>query len=212
MKTEAQKLAVKRAVDVGIATAMLVGLAPALGLVATGIWLTSGSPVIFKTQRFGRGGRRFTMYKFRTMAVGSNATTEFVRARNVALGMIKIVDDPRVTRLGKLLRRFSVDELPQLWNVVRGEMSLVGPRPHDVDELSLADEETRRRLTMRPGLSGLWQVRARTNPSLNVRVHLDLEYISRWSLLLDFVIACETIPVVLRGDGGQVSSPEPMRV
>jgi lipopolysaccharide/colanic/teichoic acid biosynthesis glycosyltransferase len=200
------KLAVKRAADAAIAALGLVILAPVLALLAIVIWLTVGSPAIFKTRRFGRGGRPFTMYKFRTMAVESAAATELFR--NVAVGMVKIVDDPRVTPIGGLLRRFSLDELPQLWNVVRGDMSLVGPRPHDVGEVSLGDEATRRRLTVRPGLTGLWQVRARTNPSLEVRVQYDLEYISRWSLLLDLAIAWETIPVLLRGEGGQVASLE----
>jgi lipopolysaccharide/colanic/teichoic acid biosynthesis glycosyltransferase len=107
-----------------------------------------------------------------------------------------------VTPLGRLLRRFSLDELPQLWNVVRGEMSLVGPRPHELGEVSLEDQVHLQRLRMRPGLTGLWQIRARTDPSLAIRVHYDLEYIARWSLLTDFAIALKTIPVVLRGQGG----------
>jgi lipopolysaccharide/colanic/teichoic acid biosynthesis glycosyltransferase len=142
------------------------------------------------------------MYKFRTMAPGSERALETLRSRNVAQGMVKITDDPRVTPLGRLLRRFSLDELPQLWNVVRGEMSLVGPRPHELGEVSIEDQVHLQRLRMRPGLTGLWQIRARTDPSLAIRVHYDLEYIARWSLLTDFAIALKTIPVVLRGQGG----------
>ncbi len=208
-KLRAVKLATKRCFDAAMAAVMLVVLAPVLALLAIAVGLDSGSPVIFKSQRFGRDGRPFTMYKFRTMTPGSEgATAALLSARNVAQGMVKIADDPRVTALGRPLRRFSLDELPQLWNVVRGDMSLVGPRPHELGEVSLDDDTTRRRLTIRPGMTGLWQVRARTNPSLAVRVNYDLEYISRWSLLLDFTIAWETIPTVLRGEGGQIMAAE----
>ncbi len=195
-------LALKRAIDVVIGMAMLVAALPLLAALAIAIGLETGAPVLFRCQRLGRGGRAFTMYKFRTMAQGSDRALETLRSRNAAQGMVKIADDPRVTPLGRLLRRFSLDELPQLWNVVRGEMSLVGPRPHELGEISLDDPVHLQRLRMRPGLTGLWQVRARTNPSLAVRVHDDLEYIARWSLLKDFAIALRTIPVVLRGEGG----------
>lgn len=195
-------LAVKRGIDVVVGMAMLVAVFPLLALLAIAIWVETGSPVLFRCRRIGRGGRPFTMYKLRTMAPGSEYALETIRSRNVAQGMVKIANDPRVTRLGRLLRRFSLDEFPQLWNVVCGEMSLVGPRPHEVGEVSLADQVHLRRLRMRPGLTGLWQIRARTNPSLAVRTHYDLEYIGRWSLLSDFAIALKTIPVVLRGEGG----------
>lgn len=201
-------LALKRAADLLLGAVGLVLLISVGALLAIAIRLKSGSPVIFKTQRLGHRGHVFTMYKFRTMTVGSHNAPEALASLNAAQGMVKIPDDPRVTPLGKALRRFSLDELPQFWNVVRGDMSLVGPRPHDLGEVSPDDAVTRRRLTMRPGLTGLWQVRARTNPSLDVRVSYDLEYISRWSLLLDLTIALETIPVLLRGEGGQVASPE----
>jgi len=122
--------------------------------------------------------------------------------------MVKIVDDPRVTVIGSWLRRFSLDELPQLWNVICGDMSLVGPRPHQIGEVSPNDDRHRLRLAMRPGLTGLWQVKARTNPSLAVRVRYDLQYIARWSPWLDLVIILATIQVVLRGDGGKIRFPE----
>jgi lipopolysaccharide/colanic/teichoic acid biosynthesis glycosyltransferase len=195
-------LALKRGVDAVLGLALLLAVLPLFAVLAIAVWVETGAPVLFACQRLGRGGRPFTMYKFRTMAPGSEAALEGLRSRNVAQGMVKIADDPRVTPLGRLLRRFSLDELPQLWNVVRGEMSLVGPRPHELGEVSLEDPVHRQRLRMRPGLTGLWQIRARTNPSLAIRVHYDLEYIARWSLLTDFVIALKTIPVVLRGQGG----------
>ncbi len=171
-------VALKRGIDVVLGMTLLVAVLPLLAALAIAIWVETGAPVLFRGQRLGRGGRPFTMYKFRTMARGSERALETLRSRNVAQGMVKIADDPRVTPLGRLLRRFSLDELPQLWNVVRGEMSLVGPRPHEL---------------------------ARTNPSLAIRVHYDLEYIARWSLLADFAIALKTIPVVLQGEGGRIT-------
>ncbi len=195
-------LALKRGIDVVLGLALLLAVLPLLAVIAVAVSAETGAPVLFRCQRLGRDGRPFTMYKFRTMAPGSERALETVRARNVAQGMVKIADDPRVTPLGRLLRRFSLDELPQLFNVVRGEMSLVGPRPHELGEVSLEDQVHLQRLRMRPGLTGLWQIRARTDPSLAIRVHYDLEYIARWSLLADFAIALKTIPVVLRGQGG----------
>jgi lipopolysaccharide/colanic/teichoic acid biosynthesis glycosyltransferase len=147
------------------------------------------------------------MYKFRTMARGAAVGLAALTSRNLAQGMVKIVDDPRATPLGRILRRFSLDELPQLWNVVRGDMSLVGPRPHEVSEVSIDDRFLRQRLTMRPGLTGMWQINARTNPSLKVRIDYDLAYISHWSMVLDLAIALRTIPVVLRGEGGRIMRP-----
>ena len=194
--------ALKRGIDLVLGLAILVAIVPLLAALAIAIWVETGTPVLFRCQRLGRGGRPFTMYKFRTMALGSDRALETLRSRNVAQGMVKIADDPRVTPLGQILRRFSLDELPQLWNVARGEMSLVGPRPHELGEISVEDQVHRQRLRMRPGLTGLWQIRARTNPSLAVRVHYDLEYIACWSLLGDFAIALKTIPVLLEGQGG----------
>ena len=201
-------LAGKRLADVVAATVALIALAPVFGFVAALVWLDSGTPILFRATRLGRAGRLFTMYKFRTMTPGSEEALLDLRARNLAQGMVKIVDDPRVTVIGSWLRRFSVDELPQLWNVIRGDMSLVGPRPHQVGEVSPDDDGHRQRLAMRPGVTGLWQVKARTNPSLAVRVRYDLEYISRWSPLLDLGVILATIPVVLRGDGGQIRFPD----
>ena len=195
-------LALKRGIDVVLGLALLLAVLPLLAVLAIAVWVETGAPVLFRCQRYGRGGRPFTMYKFRTMALGAERALQTLRSRNVAQGMVKIADDPRVTTLGRLFRRFSLDELPQLWNVVRGEMSLVGPRPHELGEVSLEDPVHLQRLRMRPGLTGLWQIRARTDPSLAIRVRYDLEYIHRWSLLADFAIAIKTIPVVLQGQGG----------
>jgi lipopolysaccharide/colanic/teichoic acid biosynthesis glycosyltransferase len=122
--------------------------------------------------------------------------------------MVKIPDDPRVTRIGKWLRRFSLDELPQVYNVVMGHMSLVGPRPHDVHDLASEDLTHDPRLRMRPGLTGLWQVSARSDPSLESRVRFDLAYVNRWSLLLDAKILAKTVPVVVLGEGGKVRRAE----
>lgn len=194
----------KRAIDVVAALMLLVALAPLFALLAIAIWVESGTPVIFRCRRFGQGGAVFTMYKFRTMALGAEDALESLGSRNVGQGMVKIANDPRVTPLGGLLRRFSLDELPQLWNVVRGDMSLVGPRPHQLGEVSLEHRVHRQRLAMQPGITGLWQVRARTDPSLTVRVRYDLEYIARWSLLLDARILLQTVAAVLRGEGGQL--------
>ncbi len=201
-------IALKRGVDVLVAAVLLAAVTPFLALLALAIWVESGPPLLFRAQRLGRGGRPFTMYKLRSMAPGSDVALDTLMSSNLAEGMVKIANDPRVTPLGRVLRRFSLDELPQLWNVLRGDMSLVGPRPHELGEVSLQDNVHARRLTMRPGLTGLWQVKARTDPSLMIRVHHDLEYIARWSLLLDLAIALETIPALLRGDGGQIHGPE----
>ena len=195
-------LALKRGIDVVLGLALLLAVLPVLAVLAIAVWAETGAPVLFRCQRLGRSGRPFTMYKFRTMALGAERALQTLRSRNVAQGMVKIADDPRVTTLGRLFRRFSLDELPQLWNVVRGEMSLVGPRPHELGEVSLEDPVHLQRLRMRPGLTGLWQIRARQDPSLAIRVRCDLEYIHRWSLLADFAIAIKTIPVVLQGQGG----------
>jgi lipopolysaccharide/colanic/teichoic acid biosynthesis glycosyltransferase len=200
-------MALKRALDAIVALVLLVMLAPLLALICVAVCAESGTPVIFYARRLGKDGQPFTMYKFRTMARGAAVGLAALTSRNLAQGMVKIVDDPRATPLGRILRRFSLDELPQLWNVVRGDMSLVGPRPHEVSEVSIDDRFLRQRLTMRPGLTGMWQINARTNPSLKVRIDYDLAYISHWSMVLDLAIALRTIPVVLRGEGGRIMRP-----
>src|SRR5260370_40409983 len=130
-------VALTRGIDVVLGFALLLAVLPLLAVLAIAVWAETAAPVLFRCQRLGRGGRPFTMYKFRTMAPGSERALETLRSRNVAQGMVKITDDPRVTPLGRLLRRFSLDQLPQLWNVVRGQMSLVGPRPHELGQASI---------------------------------------------------------------------------
>ncbi len=174
--------------------------------IALAIRMDSPGPALYRPRRIGRGGGHFSMFKFRTMIVDAESRLEEFAHLNMANGMVKIPDDPRVTRVGKLLRRFSLDELPQLFNVITGHMSLVGPRPHDVKELEGADLKSDLRLAMRPGLTGLWQVSARSDPDLNRRVHFDHTYVRDWSLLLDMKIIARTVPTVVRGEGGKVTA------
>nr|HID14458.1 undecaprenyl-phosphate glucose phosphotransferase [Anaerolineae bacterium] len=195
-------LLVKRVIDVIGATIVLVLGAPLLALIALAIRLDSSGPIVFRQTRVGAGGKTFEMYKFRSMRKGAEEELERLRELNEADGPIfKIRDDPRLTRVGKLLRRFSLDELPQLWNVLRGEMSLVGPRPPLPVEVSRYMEWHKRRLEVRPGMTGLWQVSGRSLLSFDEMALLDIYYIENWSLWLDFKILLRTIPRVLFGDG-----------
>lgn len=200
---------VKRSLDVLIGSILLVCCVPLFAAIAIAIWLDTGAPVTFRAARLGKDGRVFTMYKFRTMVKDAPALLSEYSHLNLGVGMVKIPNDPRVTHTGRWLRAFSIDELPQLWNVIRGDMSLVGPRPHDVGELSLSDSAHRLRLSVRPGLTGLWQVAARDDPQLSTRVHHDLSYVQNWSLWTDAKIVCRTIPVVLKGCGDRIAPPEP---
>lgn len=164
--------------------------------------LDSSGPVLYRAPRLGLKGRRFLCLKFRTMVTGSDALKEKLRACNERQGaFFKLTHDPRVTRVGQFLRRYSVDELPQLWNVAKGEMSLVGPRPHPVDDFARYRLEDWQRLEVLPGITGLWQVTARQNPSFELGMALDREYISSWNLWTDLRILCQTFSVVLGGGG-----------
>jgi exopolysaccharide biosynthesis polyprenyl glycosylphosphotransferase len=195
-------LAAKRVVDLVGSSLMLVFGAPILGLIALLVWLDSGRPVVFRQTRVGTEGRLFEIYKFRTMQQGAEADQERLRDLDEIEGaMFKIRNDPRITRVGKLLRRTSLDELPQLLNVLRGEMSLVGPRPPTPNEVEHYEEWQKRRLQGRPGLTGLWQVSGRSLLSFDETALLDIFYIENWSLWLDFKIVLRTIPTVLLGDG-----------
>jgi lipopolysaccharide/colanic/teichoic acid biosynthesis glycosyltransferase len=198
-------LRVKRSLDVTLGVVLGAVALPAMLLIAAAIRLDSPGPVLFCAKRIGRHGKLFCMYKFRTMVEGAEERLHEFAHLNVANGMVKIPNDPRVTRTGKWLRRFSLDELPQVYNVIVGHMSLVGPRPHDVGDLPAHELEQDLRLGMRPGLTGLWQVTARSDPRLESRVHFDLHYVARWSLLLDVKILAKTIPAVVLGEGGKVS-------
>src|SRR3989440_11656659 len=150
-------LIIKRSLDIMLGIAIGVLALPVMLLIATAIRMDSPGPALFRAKRIGRHGALFSMYKFRTMVHGAEERLEELAHLNLANGMVKIPDDPRVTRVGKWLRRFSLDELPQLFNVMAGHMSLVGPRPHDVTELQGSDLKSDLRLAMRPGLTGLWQ-------------------------------------------------------
>lgn len=196
------ELAGKRVLDVMLAAIGLAVLLPVFGLIAILIRIESRGTVLYRSARVGLKGRRFNCCKFRTMIVGADATKSKLREQNQRTGaFFKIADDPRVTRVGRFLRRYSLDELPQLWNVLRGDMSLVGPRPHPPDDVARYGTEDLRRLDFVPGITGLWQVTARQDPSFQRCVDLDVEYIESWSLLLDFRILWRTISVVLQGTG-----------
>jgi lipopolysaccharide/colanic/teichoic acid biosynthesis glycosyltransferase len=197
-----RQLAIKRAIDVFLGIFLIVALLAVIAAVAVAIKVDSRGPVLYASPRVGRKGVVFTCYKFRTMWPDADCLKPKLRLRNQRSGaFFKLHDDPRVTRLGRWLRRYSLDELPQLWNVLRGDMSLVGPRPHPLDDVARYEPMDFRRLDCTPGLTGLWQVTARQDPSFRRCVALDLDYISRWNLLLDFQILARTLPAVVRGSG-----------
>jgi lipopolysaccharide/colanic/teichoic acid biosynthesis glycosyltransferase len=189
---------VKRAIDVGVSSLFLILASPLMLAVAIGIRLDSSGPAIFRQRRVGLDGREFTMLKFRSMGVDAEQRLAGLAHLNAGGNqLIRIQSDPRVTRLGAFLRRSSLDELPQLVNVLRGDMSLVGPRPQSPSEVALYSSRQRQRLGVRPGMTGLWQVMARDDPSFDEWVRLDLEYIQHWSLGLDLKILLRTPRIVL---------------
>jgi exopolysaccharide biosynthesis polyprenyl glycosylphosphotransferase len=193
---------VKRGFDLVIATLLTAAAVPMMLAIAGAIKVTSGGRVLFRQTRCGLNGRRFTLYKFRTMVENAESERPKLSHLNEMKGPVfKVRDDPRVTRLGRLLRRFSLDELPQLWNVLLGTMSLVGPRPAIPEEVAQYQRWQRRRLSMRPGLTCLWQISGRNEVDFDRWMELDLEYIDSWSPLLDLKILARTVPVVLSGRG-----------
>jgi exopolysaccharide biosynthesis polyprenyl glycosylphosphotransferase len=195
-------LLLKRTADVLLSAPALLVASPLFGAIALAIKLNSPGPVLYRAPRLGRKGQRFLCCKFRTMVTDADQLKEKLRERNERGGaFFKMTDDPRITRVGRTLRRYSLDELPQLWNVLKGEMSLVGPRPHPLDDVQRYRLEDFQRLEITPGLTGLWQVTARHDPSFERSMALDREYIGRWSLGLDFRILCKTVGAVLRGEG-----------
>jgi lipopolysaccharide/colanic/teichoic acid biosynthesis glycosyltransferase len=195
-------LAIKRLIDIGGAVAGLLILSPLLLGVAGLVRLRDGPPIFFRQTRIGLHGRPFTIYKFRTMVPDAEDRLDEVAHLNERTAVaFKAANDPRITRLGRTLRRSGIDELPQLWNVLFGSMSLVGPRPPLPGEVDLYDIWHRRRLSMKPGITGLWQVQARSDPDFDRWVERDLSYIDRWSLWLDVQILALTIPAMLRGEG-----------
>ncbi|HEY6058629.1 MAG TPA: sugar transferase [Candidatus Limnocylindrales bacterium] len=196
-------LMLKRLLDLAGAVVGLLVLSPVFALAAAVIVATDGRPVFFRQVRAGLNGRQFRIVKFRTMERNADARRAELRAFNEVTGnaSFKMTNDPRITRIGRLLRRTSVDELPQLWNVLRGEMSLVGPRPHPLDDVAGYDDWHRRRLSMKPGITGLWQIGGRRETDFDRWVEKDLEYIDHWSFWLDVRVILMTIPALLRAEG-----------
>jgi exopolysaccharide biosynthesis polyprenyl glycosylphosphotransferase len=203
MVTDDHRLLIKRAMDLIGGGLGLAVLSPLMVLIAVAIKITSRGPVIFKQERYGLNKRRFWMYKFRTMVANAELMQAELEAQNEATGPVfKIRNDPRVTSLGRVLRRTSLDELPQLFNVLHGDMSLVGPRPLPVRDVHRFSESwLMRRFSVPPGVTGLWQISGRSDVGFDRWVALDLEYIDRWSLGLDLVILAKTLPAVVRGRG-----------
>jgi exopolysaccharide biosynthesis polyprenyl glycosylphosphotransferase len=192
----------KRAFDIVLALAGLVLVAPFATVVALAIKIDSRGPVLFKQKRVGQHGSTFRVWKFRTMVTDAERLVIDLRDRNEAEGpLFKMKDDPRVTRVGRILRKTSLDELPQLVNVLRGEMSLVGPRPALHDELAFWDRELHARLQVKPGITGMWQVSGRSDSSFEDYSRLDLYYVDNWSLATDVTILAKTVPAVLFGRG-----------
>ncbi len=191
---------VKRLLDVVLAALLLVVLLPLMLLIALLIRLTSGAPVLYEWRVVGQGGRPFIGYKFRTMVVDADRLKNKLWDRNEMSGgpVFKLKDDPRITPIGKILRKYSLDELPQLWSVLKGDMSLVGPRPPLVSEYAQFEEWQKRKLTVKPGMTCLWQVRGKPN-DWNEWLRLDFEYIDHWSLWLDLKILFQTAWLVVTG-------------
>ena len=200
------RIVVKQVVDLVGAFLLLILLSPLFALIALLIKYTSPGPILFRQQRSGLNGRPFTIFKFRTMVTNAEQFKHELLAMNEMTGPVfKVTNDPRITPMGKFLRKWSLDELPQIFNVLRGEMSLVGPRPLPVDEVKRFENLShRRRLSVKPGLTCLWQVKGRNQINdFREWVRLDLEYIDNWSLGLDFKILLMTVPAVLRGTGAK---------
>jgi exopolysaccharide biosynthesis polyprenyl glycosylphosphotransferase len=200
---EGWPLAIKRSLDVAVSTVLLMLLLPLLLAVAIAIKLTSKGPVLFLQERIGLNKRRFNIYKFRTMIPNAEKLMRELEGRNEVSGPVfKIKNDPRITPIGRFLRRSSIDELPQLMNVLKGDMSLVGPRPLPVrDYEGFSADWQRRRFSVRPGITCLWQVNGRSTVSFDQWMMLDLKYMDEWSLWLDLKILAKTVPAVLKGAG-----------
>ncbi|NLF25519.1 MAG: exopolysaccharide biosynthesis polyprenyl glycosylphosphotransferase, partial [Deltaproteobacteria bacterium] len=199
------ELGLKRVFDVVVSALLLVVCSPLFAVIALLVRITSPGPVFFVQKRVGLNGRLFNMYKFRSMHSTAESELEALKAQNEMSGpAFKLKNDPRVTALGRFLRRFSLDELPQLWNVFKGEMSLVGPRPPVPGEVNAYARRYRRRLSMRPGMTCTWQVSGRNEiKDFDSWVKLDLEYIDNWSFWQDIRLLLRTIPAVLSGVGAR---------
>jgi exopolysaccharide biosynthesis polyprenyl glycosylphosphotransferase len=191
----------KRLLDLGLASILLVLLSPLLAAIALAIKFVDGGPVIYRQLRVGRNGKLFEMLKFRSMVVGAERLVVDLRDQNVSDGLLfRVFDDPRITRLGRLIRRLSIDELPQLWNVIRGEMSLVGPRPLAVmpDDFGPVDNK---RHNVLPGITGYWQIAGDHSLTYEEMVKLDLAYVENWSLWLDVLLLIRTVPAIIHRRG-----------
>ncbi len=202
-------LIVKRGLDIVLSMSMMALSLPVMLFIALLIKVTEGGQVVYRQTRCGLNGRRFTMYKFRTMVADAEERQLDLMHLNEMTGPVfKLARDPRVTWIGRFLRRFSLDELPQLLNVLRGDMSLVGPRPPIPAEVAKYQRWQRRRLSMKPGLTCLWQISGRNDLDFDRWMQLDLEYIDSWSPWLDLKILLKTVPAVLSGRGRLPTAPE----
>ncbi len=192
----------KRALDLTLSTIALVILSPIMLLIALIVRIDSPGPILYRAKRIGRKGRTFSCYKFRTMVPEADALKAKLAHLNERDGILfKLTNDPRVTRFGRILRKYSLDELPQFFNVLRGDMSLVGPRPPMAAEVEQYDLSHLRRLDVLPGITGLWQVEARQDPSFDSYISLDTAYVENWTIWLDLKILVRTVNVVLGGTG-----------
>jgi exopolysaccharide biosynthesis polyprenyl glycosylphosphotransferase len=202
--TDESLLLVRRVMDLVLASLLLFATLPVMTLAGVLIRATSAGPIVFRQVRLGLHGRPFSVYKFRSMNHGAEQQRSELDTINEMDGPVfKSSQDPRITPVGRWLRRFSIDELPQLYNVVRGEMSLVGPRPPLADEVARYERWQRRRLSMKPGITCLWQISGRNHVGFDEWMRLDLSYIDNWSLLLDLKILLKTVPAVLLGRGAR---------
>jgi exopolysaccharide biosynthesis polyprenyl glycosylphosphotransferase len=199
---EGAKLVAKRAFDLVVAGLLVVLLSPALIAIALAVRVDSQGPVLFKQERIGLNGRPFRMLKFRSMVPDAEARLAALRGESEGNGVLfKMKRDPRITRVGRVLRRYSLDELPQLFNVLGGSMSLIGPRPSLERELTQYEEHTHRRFLVKPGITGLWQVSGRSNLTWEESVRLDLYYVENWSMTGDLTILWRTAKAVIARDG-----------
>jgi exopolysaccharide biosynthesis polyprenyl glycosylphosphotransferase len=195
-------LMLKRVLDILVSSLLLVALFPLLMVIAIAIKLDSRGPVFYSAERIGKKGRRFRCTKFRTMTRDADKRrAEMMHLNERDAVLFKITNDPRITRVGRFLRKYSLDELPQFFNVLKGEMSVVGPRPPLASEVEEYKLSYLRRLDVNPGITGLWQVQARQDPSFDSYISLDVHYIENWNLWLDLKIMVRTIGVVIQGTG-----------
>ncbi|MFC5469659.1 sugar transferase [Cohnella suwonensis] len=195
-------LVIKRCMDIIISLLGIMILSPLWALVAVAIKLSSSGPVFYNQKRLGKNGVPFVIYKFRSMVTDADQKLEVLNDHNDMTGpAFKMKDDPRVTKVGAFIRKYSIDEFPQLLNVIKGEMSLIGPRPPLPDEVKQYSDHQWRRMDVRPGMTGLWQVSGRSDLTFDEWINLDIQYIERWSIALEFKILLKTIPVVVKGSG-----------